>query len=110
LEALDLYGRDWQRVTAHVGTRPATHIKSHAQKHFIMLAKRGVAVPPKVGESGWGHTIDGRRLDLNSSAARSYLSNDDSEGMQRRLEALYDRLERETDERSRHARSDKRQF
>jgi SHAQKYF class myb-like DNA-binding protein len=73
LEALELYGRDWRRAAAHVGTRSASNFRSHAQKYFIKLYKEGRPVPPKVAETGAGHTLSGKPLDPNSAAARAYL-------------------------------------
>ncbi|KAM3190841.1 hypothetical protein ACQJBY_068681 [Aegilops geniculata] len=37
LEALKLYGRAWQRIEEHVGTKTAVQIRSHAQKFFTKL-------------------------------------------------------------------------
>ena len=34
LEALKLYGRAWQRIEEHIGTKTAVQIISHAQKIF----------------------------------------------------------------------------
>ncbi|KAF6004026.1 hypothetical protein F1559_000303 [Cyanidiococcus yangmingshanensis] len=73
VEALELYGRDWKRAAAHVGTRNASNFRSHAQKYFIKLYKEGRPVPPKVAETGAGHTLSGKPLDPNSAAARAYL-------------------------------------
>lgn len=34
-----IYGKDWDLIQKHVGTRDAAHIRSHAQKFFIKLVK-----------------------------------------------------------------------
>nr|WLQ69581.1 MYB protein [Zingiber officinale] len=38
LEALKLYGRAWQRVEEHIGTKTAVQIRSHAQKFFTKVS------------------------------------------------------------------------
>ncbi|KAL8251128.1 hypothetical protein R6Q59_034821 [Mikania micrantha] len=43
LEALKLYGRTWQRIEEHIGTKTAVQIRSHAQKFFTKLEKEAVA-------------------------------------------------------------------
>lgn len=48
LAALDTHGRDWKACAAHVGSRDARQIASHAQKHFIKLALAGALLPAKV--------------------------------------------------------------
>lgn len=48
LEALEMFGRDWNKVTAHIGTRDAHSIRSHAQKHFIKLYRDKIPLPEKV--------------------------------------------------------------
>ncbi|GJD09915.1 NADH-cytochrome b5 reductase 1 [Galdieria sulphuraria] len=73
LEALNLFGRDWQKCAEYMGTRDANNFRSHAQKYFIRLYKQGLPVPPKVAESGQGHTLSGKPLDPNSAAARCYI-------------------------------------
>ena len=40
LEALEMYGKNWAKVTEHVGTRNRSQIGSHAQAHFKKLAKK----------------------------------------------------------------------
>ncbi|KAF5841134.1 hypothetical protein DUNSADRAFT_14309 [Dunaliella salina] len=46
LEALRLYARDWKRIEEHVGTKSATQIRSHAQKHFHKAMQQGEEIPP----------------------------------------------------------------
>jgi SHAQKYF class myb-like DNA-binding protein len=41
IEALQLYGKEWKRVQQHVGSRSSTQARSHAQKFFVKLEKRG---------------------------------------------------------------------
>ncbi|KAI3777071.1 hypothetical protein L1987_46865 [Smallanthus sonchifolius] len=43
LEAIKLYGRAWQRIEEHIGTKTAVQIRSHAQKFFTKLEKEAVA-------------------------------------------------------------------
>jgi Myb-like DNA-binding domain len=92
--ALEVHGRSWQAVSAHV-EREVSSIKSHAQKHFIFLAKALKRVPDKVAETGVGHTLQGRRLVLNSSSSLGYLPNVNIEELQRKLDELYDEHETE---------------
>ena len=40
-ENLQVYGKDWQRVQAFVGTRSSAQIRSHAQKFFNQIKKKG---------------------------------------------------------------------
>lgn len=55
LEALKLYGRAWQRIEEHIGTKTAIQIRSHAQKFFTKLEKAAVATGTPFGQS---HDID----------------------------------------------------
>eukprot|EP00826_Nyctotherus_ovalis_P011670 TRINITY_DN13037_c0_g3_i1.p1 TRINITY_DN13037_c0_g3~~TRINITY_DN13037_c0_g3_i1.p1 ORF type:complete len:276 (+),score=33.47 TRINITY_DN13037_c0_g3_i1:158-985(+) len=41
VEALHIYGKDWKKVQAYVGTRTGTQVRSHAQKHFLKTKKKG---------------------------------------------------------------------
>lgn len=41
LEGLELHGRDWAKLQAHVQTRDSASLRSHAQKHFIKLFRDG---------------------------------------------------------------------
>ncbi|KAJ3183409.1 hypothetical protein HDU87_006728 [Geranomyces variabilis] len=73
LEGLDLFGRDWKKLTNHIKTRLCDGVKSHAQKHFIHLWLAGQPLPDKVRESGNGHTLSGNPLNPESAAVRPYL-------------------------------------
>jgi len=71
--ALSLHGRDWKAVAAHVRTRDARAVASHAQKWFVRLAMKGERVPTKVAEQGGeGYTLSGKPLDATSATARAY--------------------------------------
>jgi hypothetical protein len=34
-----IYGKDWDKIEEHIGTRDAAHARSHAQKFFLKLVK-----------------------------------------------------------------------
>ncbi|KAK4415789.1 protein LHY [Sesamum alatum] len=53
LEALKLYGRAWQRIEEHIGTKTAVQIRSHAQKFFTKLEKEAIVKGVPIG-----HTLD----------------------------------------------------
>ncbi|KAJ8490258.1 hypothetical protein OPV22_011979 [Ensete ventricosum] len=55
LEALKLYGRAWQRIEEHIGTKTAVQIRSHAQKFFTKLEKEALM---KGVSPGQVHDID----------------------------------------------------
>ena len=40
LEALQLFGKNWNKVHRHVGTRTSAQTRSHAQKYFNKLQKK----------------------------------------------------------------------
>ncbi|KAF4654586.1 hypothetical protein FOL47_009904 [Perkinsus chesapeaki] len=44
VDAVSLYGRDWRKVHAYVGTRTRAQIRSHAQKYFQSLNQQIAAV------------------------------------------------------------------
>lgn len=73
-QSLELYGRNWERCAAYIGTRRAQLVRSHAQKHLIKLWKLGKPLPKKVAESGTGYTLSGKPLLADSASARSYLT------------------------------------
>ncbi|KAJ2963594.1 hypothetical protein NQZ79_g1454 [Umbelopsis isabellina] len=74
LEGLEMFGRDWSKLAAHIATRDPNSIRSHAQKHFIKLYRDNIPLPDKVKETGLGYTLSGKELDPNSAAAKPYLS------------------------------------
>ena len=39
LESLRLYGKDWNKIKEHTGTRSVANIRSHAQKFARKLTK-----------------------------------------------------------------------
>jgi SHAQKYF class myb-like DNA-binding protein len=39
LEGMEIYGRDWKKVSTHVKTRNTAQCRSHAQKYFIKLER-----------------------------------------------------------------------
>ena len=39
LEALVIFGKDWDKIEHHVKTRDAAHTRRHAQKFFTKLVK-----------------------------------------------------------------------
>ncbi|KAG0180792.1 hypothetical protein DFQ29_010112 [Apophysomyces sp. BC1021] len=73
LEGLEQFGRDWTKLQAHIATRDANSIRSHAQKHLIKLFRDSIPLPEKVRETGEGYTLSGKPLDPNSAAAKPYL-------------------------------------
>lgn len=36
-----MFGKEWRKVQQHVGTRTSTQARSHAQKFFVKLDKKG---------------------------------------------------------------------
>ncbi|KAI4328991.1 hypothetical protein L6164_021300 [Bauhinia variegata] len=51
LEALRLYGRAWQRIEEHIGTKTAVQIRSHAQKFFSKLEKEALVKGVPIGQA-----------------------------------------------------------
>ena len=43
LEAIKLYGKNWQKVHKYVGTRNPTQARSHAQKYFAKLERSRIS-------------------------------------------------------------------
>ena len=40
LEALKLYGKDWNKISRYIGTRDVINIRSHAQKFFKKISNQ----------------------------------------------------------------------
>ncbi|CAO3588140.1 unnamed protein product [Absidia cylindrospora] len=74
LSGMNAYGRNWNELSRHMGTRDPHSIRSHAQKHFIKLYRDNLPLPDKVRESGEGFTLSGKPLDPESAAAKPYLN------------------------------------
>lgn len=51
LEAVKLYGRAWQRIEEHIGTKTAVQIRSHAQKFFTKLEKEALMKGVPLGQA-----------------------------------------------------------
>lgn len=51
VEALKLYGRAWQRIEEHIGTKTAVQIRSHAQKFFTKLEKEAITKGVPFGQA-----------------------------------------------------------
>ncbi|XP_028752274.1 protein CCA1 isoform X2 [Neltuma alba] len=51
LEALKLYGRAWQRIEEHIGTKTAVQIRSHAQKFFTKVEKEALEKGVPIGQA-----------------------------------------------------------
>ena len=83
VEAIRLHHRDWRAVTAHVGTKTPTQIRSHAQKYFAKLRRDGSGEAPR--------RTRGRRVDMSRLAVKLHA---DARG---RTEAMRVRVERTSD-------------
>ena len=46
---LQLFGKDWKKIEALVGTRTGAQLRSHAQKYFI---RKGKDCPAETAEEG----------------------------------------------------------
>jgi SHAQKYF class myb-like DNA-binding protein len=44
LEALKLYGKEWRSVQVHVYSRTSTQARSHAQKFFVKIERKGMTL------------------------------------------------------------------
>ena len=73
VEALEMYGRDWQACVAHLKSRKSASLRSHCQKLFLKCYRDNKALPDAVRASGEGYTLSGKTLNTESFAAKQYL-------------------------------------
>jgi len=67
VESLKKYGRAWRKIEAHIGTKTAVQIRSHAQKFFSKLQKEQSA--RAVSGSGDGNAqSDGKKRTASADA------------------------------------------
>ena len=70
LEGVRLYGRDWKKITDHVGSKSTSQVRSHAQKHFLKAVKNnaGDTIPPprpkKKSEKPYPHKAPNDKVDI----------------------------------------------
>ncbi|KAL0914189.1 hypothetical protein M5K25_017699 [Dendrobium thyrsiflorum] len=86
LDALGLYGREWQRIQEHVGTKTTIQIRSHAQKFFLKLQKGiggmcpghpyGIEIPPPRHKRKPSHPSDEEKVN-NCSRSLAWPSTDE---------------------------------
>eukprot|EP01083_Nonionella_stella_P230537 814783_1 len=74
-EGLELYGRDWHKVSKHVGNnRNTAAIRSHAQIYLLRLLQNGTKLPNKILETGNGYTLSGKPLNKYSVVAMRHFN------------------------------------
>lgn len=74
--ALKVYGKNWKKIEAYVGTRSGNQIRSHAQKHFLKeeayyrneMAKYTANIPAETN-----NREEEMKSDSNDSANKGYL-------------------------------------
>mmetsp|Transcript_37703 Transcript_37703/g.57741 ORF Transcript_37703/g.57741 Transcript_37703/m.57741 type:complete len:121 (+) Transcript_37703:479-841(+) len=75
LEALRLYGKDWEAIQKHVGNRDLTNIRSHAQKFLVKLVSfleggKIVEVSLTKEEAAFYHGVLNQKLHKTSKWAK----------------------------------------
>eukprot|EP01084_Bolivina_argentea_P074822 135700_1 len=65
---LELYGRDWNKISQMDGiiNKSIHSIKAYAMRYFALLWRDNIPLPSKVKETGNGYTLNGSPLDPNS--------------------------------------------
>mmetsp|Transcript_34533 Transcript_34533/g.62984 ORF Transcript_34533/g.62984 Transcript_34533/m.62984 type:complete len:242 (-) Transcript_34533:567-1292(-) len=77
LKALSIHGKNWKTVAQFVGTRSVVQVRTHAQKHFLKMAKcapsssKSSASKPSSQQSRKGTKRGRPRLDQDNSPAKS---------------------------------------
>eukprot|EP01084_Bolivina_argentea_P074821 135699_1 len=72
---LELYGRDWNKISQMDGiiNKSIHSIKAYAMRYFALLWRDNIPLPSKVKETGNGYTLNGSPLDPNSPIVQSIL-------------------------------------
>merc|ERR1712216_116192 len=73
-----MYGRDWNKIHEHVGSRSAAQLRSHAQKYFAKLQREGTGdlIPPPQPRTHRSSSPPGASAAESHSAAKPSGSSD----------------------------------
>jgi len=79
LEALKMFGKEWQKVQQHVYTRTSTQARSHAQKFFVKLEKKELTLEEFLNKLD----IEQLKVDLNIGVEGDSTDYDESQPLLR---------------------------